>query len=434
MQKIRTCGALRGLHITVLGQRAMRFLAAHKPMPPTLTEVKRLLKMLKMVQTGLEYNQTISISRPCDQILNFFLILSIKRLIELQPNKTNNGGLNMPPLKRIYFMVLVFFMFFLCGTYLFADCTIKLKDGRTIKSDYCEESEQRFYYYKYGSKVSIDIDKVDSFSRDKKEITNESNIKPGPYSPAFILEAVKNSYSRAKKAYEGLEKTTFNENEREAIKQNYERTAAFLQLAQRGADLRSSAMQKKAFLAMEGGTLREADPSKPDDNGDPLDFHSPTIYSKEFPNYTGLAAKACRQIRHAEYKEKTGLDDPIASYYVDPSAFYALLEGNLPEEEAQKLRDRLNKSVKDSGLKGNSDVGFKTTRKLQLQKSKTPKPRNVSCKECNGTGSVEGWRWGKEFVMNDSYGNPIYKQVQVPTHKNCPICNGLGYQYQMEWE
>ena len=54
----------------------------------------------------------------------------------------------------------------------------------------------------------------------------------------------------------------------------------------------------------------------------------------------------------------------------------------------------------------------------------------VSCSTCNGTGRVEGWRWGKEFVMNDRYGNPIYKQVQVPTPKPCPICNGLGHQTQ----
>jgi hypothetical protein len=41
----------------------------------------------------------------------------------------------MPILNRIYLMLLVLFMFLFNGTYSYAACTIKLKDGRTIKSE-----------------------------------------------------------------------------------------------------------------------------------------------------------------------------------------------------------------------------------------------------------------------------------------------------------
>ena len=61
-----------------------------------------------------------------------------------------------------------------------------------------------------------------------------------------------------------------------------------------------------------------------------------------------------------------------------------------------------------------------------LQRELNQQRVKESCSSCNGTGKVEGWRWGKEFVMHDSYGNPIYKQVQIPTPKTCPVCNGTG--------
>lgn len=64
-----------------------------------------------------------------------------------------------------------------------------------------------------------------------------------------------------------------------------------------------------------------------------------------------------------------------------------------------------------------------------LQRELNQQRVKESCSSCNGTGKVEGWRWGKEFVMHDSYGNPIYKQVQIPTPKTCPVCNGTGRRY-----
>lgn len=169
----------------------------------------------------------------------------------------------MPVLNRIYMILLVIFLILLSETYSYTACTIKLKDGRTFKAEYCQESETRFIYYKYGSKIHIDKDKVDTFSIEK-EITNKNTINAD----------------------------SFN--------------------------------------------------------------------SKRQGNYSGGAPA--------------------------------------------------------------------TTHKFQSPMTKSPEREKVSCRTCNGTGRTQGWRWDNEFVMTDSHGNPIYKQVQVPTPQTCPVCNGLGWQ------